>query len=157
MWTSHATRANESCRTYGRFISHVRIRHVTRTNGARHKCEWVMPHIQTNHITFTNGSHHTQKRDMSHMRMSLVCMHVCACARAMCIYVYEWIHEFIYGRREQPDPSLHLLATIHLLVYPSTNHILQIHDFIWTDRSQSALNIRPAPGKSWFTVGPYEW
>jgi len=91
------------------------------------------------------------------MRMSLVCMHVCACARAMCIYVYEWIHEFIYGRREQPDPSLHLLATIHLLVYPSTNHILQIHDFIWTDRSQSALNIRPAPGKSWFTVGPYEW
>ena len=22
---------------------------------------------------------------------------------------------------------------------------------------QSALNIQPAPGKSWFTVGPYEW
>jgi len=57
------------------------------------------------------------------MRMSLVCMHVCACARAMCNYVYVWIHELIYSRRERPAPSIHPLATIHLLITNSRSMI----------------------------------
>jgi len=34
---------------------------------------------------------------------------------------------------------------------------LVTHRYLICDGSQRALNIRPAPGKSVFTVGPYEW
>jgi len=47
---------------------------------------------------------------------------------------------------------------------PEMCHVLGISAFLKSgaideesDMSKIALSIRPVPGKSWFTVGPYEW
>jgi len=46
-----------------------------------------------------------------------------------------------------------ILQTLNVALPNVTNG--KICDF--SDRSQTALNIRPSPGKNLFTVGPYEW
>ena len=61
----------------------------------------------------------------------------------MCIYIYTYL-------------CLCLYLYLYLIVYVCI-HAFKISDRLYSDRSQSPLNIRPAPGKSWFSAGPYKW
>ena len=70
---SQITHINESCHTYERVMSHIRMGHVTRMNELRHgSCHtyervmyvWVMSHIRMSHVgmghvTHMNESWHT--------------------------------------------------------------------------------------------------
>jgi len=52
---SLVTHMNESCRKYGRVISHTWMSHVARKDESYHTHEWVMSHVWTSHVTHENG------------------------------------------------------------------------------------------------------
>jgi len=71
-----------------------------------------------------------------------------ACEWCVCVSVCVWKGVCfclrIIEKRDYMYTYIHMPHSIRLYMGNS-------------DWSQRALNIRPAPGKSWFTVGPYEW
>jgi len=61
----------------------------------------------------------------------------------ICIYIYICIYTYTY-------------IFIHVGNEKRSRDLL-VSKCLYSVRSQGALNIRLAPGKSWFLVGPYDW